>query len=429
MSENRPFLFENWGKNLRFSAPRCIQPENESELAEAVTSSEKIRIVGAGHSWSALCETEETLINLDRMDRILEVDKNKGTIRVQAGIRLRMLNRELDKKGLAMINLGSYDQQSLAGALSTCTHGSGTDYPILASAVEKYRLMKADGRCIEITEKDDIFPFAICGLGLFGIITEITLKVVPAFRLADETQAWPFDEALRHTETWKKEFDHFKMWWVPHTDRLIVLKHKRTDSPEAYSPISDWFRLRFMSEYMYRILLILGHLSHDLRPRLNKLMIGNYSRQLKRIRKSFKVFLVPEPPIHRETEWAFPAGDAERLIREFRELAARGNHKINFIQEIRFSKADGFPISPSYGRNSVWIGCYLIGDKGWNELFIDFENWARKNGGRAHWGKEFTPDPEYLKRQFPRWDEFAKRRKEYDPTGKFLNRLTRSILC
>jgi hypothetical protein len=260
-------------------------------------------------------------------------------------------------------------------------------------------------------------------MGTLGIISEITLKVAPAFNIEDETIAVPFEEAVSNLKAWLKEYDHFKMWWIPHTGKMIVFKHHRTSQPEKYSRLGNWLKLIFLAEYMYRILLFIGHLWHQLRPFCNKLMINSYSRAFKRIQKSHEVFLVPEPPIHRETEWAFDIDKAEDLLREYHELIENSEHKINFIQEIRFTKGDNFMLSPCYKQDTIWIGAYLIGNKGWDALFADFEKFARKHDGRPHWGKEFTPDKSYLQSHYPLYHDFSNLRKQLDPHGKFENEL------
>jgi FAD/FMN-containing dehydrogenase len=421
------YTFTNWGRNISVEIPHYYQPVSENEICDIVRKSEKIRLVGAGHSWSALCVSSEALINLDNYNKVLSIDKNNLTARIQSGIRIYQLNQALDREGLAVINLGSYDRQSVAGALSTCTHGTGIEYQILASQVESYSLIKADGTVEEITKTHPLFYAAVTGMGTLGIISEITLKVTPAFNIEDETIAVPFEEAVSNLKAWLKEYDHFKMWWIPHTGKMIVFKHHRTSQPEKYSRLGNWLKLIFLAEYMYRILLFIGHLWHQLRPLCNKLMINSYSRAFRRIQKSHEVFLVPEPPIHRETEWAFDIDKAEDLLREYHELIENSGHKINFIQEIRFTKGDNFMLSPCYRQDSVWIGAYLIGNKGWDALFADFEKFARKHDGRPHWGKEFTPDKSYLQSHYPLYPDFATLRKQLDPHGKFENELIEKL--
>lgn len=415
------FKFTNWGRNIKVNIPKFHQPTNEKEIAAIVKSARKIRVVGAGHSWSAVCVSEEVLINLDNYNKIIAVNKEHKQVKVQAGIRLKDLNKELDKIGLALINLGSIDHQSLAGALSTCTHGSGKNHQILASQVEDYSLIMADGTIKKIEKSHPLYRAALTGMGAFGVISEITLNVCKAFNIKDKTILVSFEEALENIEKWNEECDHFKMWWIPHTDEMIVYKHNRTQQNEQYSKFYNWFRLKLLDEYLYQILLIIGHIFNGLRPFLNKLMIQSYRKPFNRIQKSYEVFAVPEPPIHRETEWAFPIEDARMLLKKYKALIDNSQHKINFIQEIRFTKGDDFMLSPCYKRDSVWMGAYLIDNKGWNEILNDFENFALSHNGRPHWGKEFTANKSYLGKHYQELENFKELMKSHDPTSKFKN--------
>jgi FAD/FMN-containing dehydrogenase len=135
----------------------------------------------------------------------------------------------------------------------------------------------------------------------------------------------------------------------------------------------------------------------------------------------YKVFNVPEPPVHRETEWAFDINLAPTLLREYRNMIEEKGHLINFIQEIRFVRGDDFALSPCYGRDSVYVGAYNADNRGWNELLADFEELAIKHNGRPHWGKEFNVGTDYLKSVYPKWDEFVELRKEMDAAGIFAN--------
>lgn len=422
------FKFINWGKNLKVDIPKYFRPSNENEIVAIVKEAKKVRLVGSGHSWSPVCVSEEVLINLDNYSKIIALDKDKEIVKVQAGIRLRDLNKQLDKLGFALLNLGSIDHQSLAGALSTCTHGSGINFKILASQVEAYSLIKADGSIEQIDKKHPKFRAALTGMGALGIISEISIKVCEAFNIEDKTILVPFDEAISKIPTWIKTFDHFKMWWIPHTNEMIVYQHQRTQKKEQYSSIYNWFRLILLDEYLYRILLIFGHLFHSLRPFLNKLMIQSYKAPFYRIQKSYEVFAVPEPPVHRETEWAFDINEAQRLLKEYKKMIDHSQHKINFIQEIRFTKGDDFMLSPCYKRDTVWIGAYLIGDKGWEALFNDFQDFALKNNGRPHWGKEFTPSKIDFEKHYPEIKDFKKLMAENDAKGKFMNKWMKKIL-
>ncbi|MFN8285980.1 MAG: D-arabinono-1,4-lactone oxidase [Chitinophagales bacterium] len=416
------YRFTNWAKNQSCTAKHFFQPETEEELVDIVRKHSKIRIVGTGHSWNDICLTGEALINLDLYNKVLHLDKEKLQLRVQAGIKLWQLNKYLDTQGLALRNLGSIDQQSIAGVVSTATHGSGINFQIIGSQLAEFTLIKADGskQIINSEKNRDILEMAVVNLGCLGVISEVVLNVVPAYNLKDHTSVENFDAVIDKLDDFVTETDHFKLWWFAHTNQVVVYRYNRTQEPANDSRFRQWFMDEFLSVYMYRLLVKIGNINRDWRKKINRTLIGFISA-LNRIEKSHKVFIVPEPPLHRETEWAFDLSVAKDLLREYKNTINNSNHRINFIQEIRFTKGDNFALSPCYQRNSIWLGVYNMDDFGWNELLTDFEQIARKYNGRPHWGKEFTVDVPYLKQQYPKFSDFNRLRKELDPNGKFEN--------
>ena len=425
----RDFHFRNWAGNLSAVVSHYYQPETEADLIAAIKAHTKVRMVGTGHSWSALVPTDEALINLDKYSKVIALDKEKKQLTIQAGIKLWQLNEYLDAQGMALINLGSIARQSVAGAISTATHGSGIGYQILASQVQRFTLIKADGEKV-ILDKDrdkETFDLAIISLGALGVVSELTLNVTESFRLHEHTVALGFDEMLTKLDDLVRETDHFKMWWFPHTSKAVLYRYQRTQAAANDSRLRQWLQDEVLSVMVYRTLVFIGNIFRGLRPLFNRLLILSFNKPLDRIEKSYRVFNVPEPPIHREAEWAFDLKDAREILAAYRKMIDESDHKINFIQEIRFVKGDSYALSPCYQRDSIWIGCYLIGDEGWPELLADFEVLAQRYNGRPHWGKEYNINRDYLRKQYPFLADFNKVRIEYDPSGKFTNKMIESI--
>jgi L-gulonolactone oxidase len=365
------------------------------------------------------------MVNLDRYSNVIAMNKERRQVTVQAGIKLWQLNEYLDKEGMALINLGSIAEQSVAGAISTATHGSGIKYSILASQVQRISLIKADGSKVNIDKDADkeLFETAIISLGALGVVSELTLNICNAFQLHDHTSLMPFDEMLGKLGSLTSNTDHFKMWWFPHTDKIVLYQYNRTDKPRNDSRLRQWLMDEVLSVVVYRFLVFLGNLNPRWRPFFNSLLILSFKKPLDRIEKSYKVFNVPAPPIHRETEWAFDIKDAAVVLAAYKKLIEGSDHKINFIQEIRFTKADNYALSPCYGRDTIWVGCYLIGNNGWPELLADFEALARSYNGRPHWGKEFNTSKDHIEQQYPQMAEFKKLKNNLDPSGKFSNKM------
>lgn len=429
MISPKPHSFVNWAKNERCIAQHYYQPQTETELVAIIQQSQKVRLTGTGHSWSAVCLSEDTLINLDRYNKVLQIDRPLLKVKVQAGIKLQALIKQLHSEGLALKNLGSICYQSLAGAISTGTHGSGITHQILGSQVEEFTLIKADGEKLTIHHLRDkeLFNTALVSLGCLGVISEITLNVTPAFNLHDYTVAVSYDEAVEKLEEYVHGTHHFKMWWFPHTDKMVLYRYNRTAEKVNDSRFRQWFMDEFISVNGYRLLLRLGNLRRPWRKLINKLLVQNFKTPLDRIATSHQVFIVPEPPLHREVEWAFDISVAKNLLREYKQLIESSGHLINFIQEIRFTKADNYALSGCYGRDTIWLGAYNADNHGWQELKTDFEALAKKYKGRPHWGKEFSIDKGYLQSVYPQFETFNKLRKQLDPYGKFENEMMAKI--
>ena len=418
------YRFTNWARNESCVVKNFYQPDNEADLTEIIKKHSKIRVVGTGHSWNKICLTDEALINLDKFSRVLNLNKEKLQIKVQPGIKLWQLNEYLDKQGLALKNLGSISEQSVAGAISTATHGTGINYQILGSQVEEFELIKANGEKLAVHKELDkeLFELALVNLGCLGVISSITINVITAFNLHDVTYVAPFDEVIDNLDELIGQTDHFKLWWFPHTEDVVVYRYSRTQNAANDSRLRQWFMEELVSVNAYRLMLKIGTINRDWRKRINKALVKNFISPLNRIEKSYKVFNVPEPPLHRETEWAFDIKQAKALLHEYKNMVNTSAHRINFLQEIRFTKADDYALSPCYQRDSIWLGAYNADNFGWEELLADFEVIARRYNGRPHWGKEFrTADKYFFKAAYPRLQDFMRLRHELDPGKKFVN--------
>jgi L-gulonolactone oxidase len=419
----------NYGGNVRFTPRARALPRDVDELARIVREAKRVRAVGAAHSWSPAIVTDDTLVSLDRMRGVMQLDRAAKQITVQGGMRLRELNQHLDREGLALANLGSIDSQSVAGVIATGTHGSGKAFRCLSAQVARLELIDGTGRNVTLERGHPDFAGAVVGLGALGIVHAVTFDVVDAFRLHDTSGTASFAETIEQLDEHLAAHDHFKVWWlVPH-EEAVVFRYQRTDRAANDSALRRWFKERVIAVAVYRTLLVVGHASgRRLIPRINGFLTREAGRKLNRVVESHIGFLTPIPPVHAEAEWAFDVTDAKPLLREYRRLLPDGGHSYNFIQELRFSKADELWLSPAYQRDTIWLSLYNIDRKNWPAQLAKFEAFARAYGGRPHWGKEATIDREYLRGQYARLDEFAALAARYDPERKFRNAWLDSIL-
>jgi FAD/FMN-containing dehydrogenase len=218
----------NWAGNqtshpVEVASPRCPD-EVSAAILRAQARGIPVKAVGAGHSFTAVAATDGLQLRLDRLSGITHVDRGRGRVRVLAGTPLHVLSPALDALGLALPNLGDIDRQSVAGAISTGTHGTGARLQGIAAAVSGLVLALADGSLLECSAEvePEVFQAARVGLGALGIITEVELQCVPAFRLhAKEFGADLFDVLARLEED-VEAHDHVDMHWFPLTDRVLV---------------------------------------------------------------------------------------------------------------------------------------------------------------------------------------------------------------
>lgn len=429
MRKKENSLFKNWAGNVSNIVKCYVQPETEAELIEIIKSSDSIKVVGTAHSWSPIHQSQHTILNLDLYNKILLTDKIQHIIKVQAGIKIWQLNEYLDKQGLALKNLGSIDQQSIAGAISTGTHGTGIAFQVLASQIIEFSLIKADGEKINIhKEKNkELFNATIINLGALGIISEITLQVCPSFNLHEYTTTLPFDEVIENLDKHLEENNHFKLWWLPPTDDIVVFRFNKTEKAINDTKIRQFLQDKILSVYIYRFFVWIAKLIPPFAKFLNKLLTLNMKGPIDRIQKSYKVHIVPEPPLHRETEWTFELSKAKEILKAYKKFITENKYNLNFIQEIRFTKADDFWLSACYKRDSIWLGLYAYEHENWDKALQEYEDFAKKYDGRPHWGKEFSRDKNYIKQQYAKYDDFKEIKQAFDPSGKFSNAYLKDI--
>jgi hypothetical protein len=419
--------FSNWAGNIKFTAPLFAQPATEEELIELIKQHKHIRLVGSGHSWSNLFETDELLLNLDNYNKVLHLDRTNKTITVQSGIKLWQMNEYLDQQGLALINLGSIERQSIAGAICTGTHGTGHTFQCLASQVLSFSLILSDGTKWTLQKDTELFNACVINIGVLGVVSQITLQVTDAFRLREKTYTSSFKKVIEELDILLENNDHLKIWWLPPSKNVVVFTYERTQAARNDSRWRQIFQDEIISVFGYRFLVGVGNIFPKLRPAINELLTSQFRRPLDRIEKSYKVFKVPEPPKHRETEWAFDLKCARKILFDYKEMFTNTRYTFNFIQEIRFTKGDNFWLSECYGRDTLWIGTYNLYDHQWKDILKDFEQFGIQNKGRPHWGKEFSVGKDYLEQQYDKFQEFVALKEKLDPRGKFQNKWTKQI--
>jgi sugar-1,4-lactone oxidase-like protein len=430
----KDFQFRNWAGNAQCRPEKYFQPQSESEIIgivkEAADAGKKIRVVGAGHSWSPVVCTDDYMINLDFYNSVIRIDKDKRQITVQAGIRLKQLNKILEDNGMGLVNLGSVSEQSIAGATATGTHGTGIGFQILSSAIIGMRVINAGGKVVEIDEQNPLINAYRVSLGMLGVVSEVTLQCTDDFCLREDSAPMQFDKALDLIPELLQENDHVKFWWFPHVDHLMAYRFQRThDKAQQQSEVLKWIEGVLIANYFFAFLLRIGAAFPSWIPSTNRFIKTLHLKKIIRTGKSCDIFNVPMPPKHRESEYAVPIEKAADALRELRDEIERNNLKVNFVTEIRFVKGDSIWLSPANGRDSCYIGGYLYGNNRWSGYLARFESIMKKHGGRPHWGKEFSPELHDFGKMYPKWTEFKKLIQESGSPGRFENSLMEKIFA
>lgn len=422
------FEFINWGRNVRSSPEAFEQPSSTSRVVDVVNTVRRrggsLRVVGAGHSWSGVAATDDTLVNLDRMNKVISVDRENLEVTVEAGIRLADLCAELNKRGLALLNLGSVTEQSIAGAASTGTHGSGLAYGNIATQIRAMKLVNGLGEVVRIKRDDPRLEAARLSLGMLGVITELTLEVEPTYNVLESTFSLPFESALELAPVFYENHPRVKFWWLPHTGVVQVFTYDKTDEQAQESVFGE--RLDgAVNDYIFAAILKAGEKVSGLVPALNRVVGSSYFKSGSRVARWDKGLTLAMPPVHREAEYGVPVAHTAEMMRRTRELIERHKLTVAFINEVRFVGKDEAWLSGSYQRDTCQFGAYTSNNRHAERFIRGVEDIAYELGGRPHWGKEFEATPEYLESVFPRYRDFCELRAEMDPDGVFANDFVR----
>ena len=375
-------------------------------------------MAGAGHSFSAGVATGGTLLSLERMDRVLDIDRASGLVRAEAGISLRRLVRELHGHGLALPNLGDVDAQSLAGALATGTHGTGVRLGNLSTAVAGMELVLADGSERSVEGGDELLAARI-GLGALGVVAAVTLRCVPAFRLHAVDEPRPLEAVLSDLDAHVESNDHFELFTFPHSSLALTRTNNRTDAPATpRRPRLEWLQDVALDNHAFGLINRVARRLPRAIPALNR-FAGRSASRRERVAASFEVFASPRLVRFEEMEYALPRARAAEAVTACREILAR--HPVSFPIELRFSAGDDALLSPAQGRETAYVAVHVFEGMAFEAPFREVEALLRGWDGRPHWGKRSFLGAEELAPRYPRWRDFAALRERLDPDGRFVN--------
>jgi FAD/FMN-containing dehydrogenase len=380
-------------------------PATEAEVVDLVRQArqngQRVRIAGSGHSFTPLCATEEMLISLDRLQGLVRVDPRQHQATIWAGSKLYALGDPLWEHGLALANMGDIDRQTLAGAISTGTHGTGRTLGSLSTQVVGIRLVSGTGELIELSAATDPqwHQAAAVALGALGVITQVTLQLVPAYGLHERTWIVPFADCLAQLPEQIQANRHFEFFWVPEADACAMKALNPVPCPPHGQP--------FPTPRPAPPPAASGRLTRYVRP--------------EQIDRSYRIFPSERTLKFREMEFALPAAYGPACLCEIRQLMQQRYPDVRWPLEYRTVAADDLWLSPAYGRATVTISVHQAAELPHQPFFDEVEAIFRTYEGRPHWGKLHTHTTTELQSLYPQWAAFAAIRQQLDPDGLFCN--------
>lgn len=428
--------WQNWARSTKVTPARVERPRSPEGVQRAVKAAIAhklpIKAVGAGHSFTGIAVAPGVLLELDDMQGLVSVDADRARVTLLAGTRLHRIPRLLAPHGLAMQNLGDIDRQSIAGAISTGTHGTGAGFTGLAAQIVGATLITADGEFLRVGEQEnpELLPVVVLGLGALGILVEVTLQCVPAFLMHAIDEPAPLEEVLTSLDERVAGPDHFEFYWFPHTDVALTKRQTRLPESAVRHPlprIGRWIDETLLSNGVYRAACAAGQVIPAITPPFSRLAV-RLTGDREYTDRSHTVLTQSRTVRFRELEYALPVENVVPAFRAVHALIARRGWKIEFPIEVRFAASDDVWLSTAYGRASGYIAVHRYWRADPTEYFEAVERICLEYGGRPHWGKLHTLTAEQLRERYPRFDDFVALRDRLDPERRFANRYLDRVL-
>ena len=406
----------NWAGNYTFSAARVHYPETVEQVQELVARSHKLRVLGSRHSFNDIADSTEDLISLERFDHGITCDRERRTVTVDGGVKYGQLCQQLHREGYALHNLASLPHISVAGACATATHGSGNRNGNLATAVAALELVTADGAVVALSREQhgDQFHGAVVGLGGLGVVTKLTLDIVPAFAMQQEVyEHLPHAQLHGHFEEIVSSAYSVSLFTAWQNDSINQVWLKRQLADEAGLAVAPTF---FEASLAPRD----RHPIAELPAEPCTVQMGIPGAWYERL-PHFRIEETPSSGEELQSEYFVPRTQAVAALRAVDRLREHIAPLLQ-ISEVRTIAADDLWMSPCYHQACVAI--HFTWKKNWpavRELLPSIEEQLAPFDARPHWGKLFTMAPEQLRSLYTKLPEFQELLRSYDPQGKFRN--------
>jgi FAD-linked oxidoreductase len=417
--------WRNWDGYQRAVAAAVLTPVSVDEVSalvkEAGASGHTVKAAGSSHSFTAIARTDDHRVELHGLAGLVAVDTTAKTVTVQAGMTLRTLNAILDQHGLALRSLGDIDAQTVAGATSTGTHGTGGAFGCLSSMIRAVTLVTGTGEVLRIDADSPLFHAATVGLGALGILTEITLQCVDAFTLHADERMTTLPELLPGLDDHVASNDHIDLFWFPYTDRIQLKRNNVVPSDnQPLSRLRGWLDDEVLSNSVHSVVCRLGRSVPALVPTINAISTRALTARAY-TGPSHEVFCTARRVRFTEMEYGLPRAAFPEALTALQRIVDGLPFKIQFPLEVRFTGPDDAWLSHGYGRDNVYLAIHQFVGAPYEPYFRQFEKVCESLEGRPHWGKMHYRDAASLRPGYPRFDDFLAVRNQLDPNRVFTN--------
>lgn len=420
--------WSNWAGNQRTTLTGVAIPTTAQEVADAVSSATerglRVKPIGAGHSFTGIGLTDGIQLDLSKLSKLISADRRTGLVTVDAGMPLHRLNWTMEQLGLSLSNLGDIDRQTVAGALSTGTHGTGRDLGGLATQIRALQIVLADGSIVDCSPQNrpDLYDMARVGLGALGVVTAVTLQAEPLFTLNAKERPMPLHRVISDIDELVATNEHFEFFWFPHTDKTLTKRNNRIPNDQA-APLSKARTIlddEVISNGLFELTCRLGARRPSVIPKINERAVRLMGdREYSDV--AHRVFVSRRRVRFVEMEYALPREAVREAISEVGNVIRRDGLKVSFPVEVRFTAGDDIPMSTATGRDSAYVAIHMFRGQPFEPYFRGVEAIIRSLDGRPHWGKMHYRSAEDLRPTYPRFDEFVAIRRNVDPNGTFSN--------
>ena len=408
------------------------RPRTRDELAEAIAAAaaagRRVSVAGSGHSFTEAAMTDGTMVRIEALRGVIDADPDSGLVKVGAGTVLSDLNEELARLGLAMENLGDIDRQTIAGAISTGTHGTGARLRNISAQVEGLELVLADGSVRQLGDAPELLRAARVGVGALGAISAVTLRCVPAFTLERVDSPRPREQVLDSFQTSADANDHFELFTFPYADSALVLERNRTEAPpRPRGRAAAYLNDVVLENWALEALSATGKRFPKAIPALSRLA-GRLASGGRTVDRSDRVFANDRRVRFTEMEYGVPREHGPEAARRVIEWVRANRYPVFFPIEMRVAAGDDALLSPSHQRDTAYIAVHQYRGMEWRPYFEAVEEIMSSYGGRPHWGKRHFQTAATLAPLYPEWAAFQRARDELDPTRVFTNEYAERVL-